>query len=257
MGASSPGRSSPTEVAAISVQWGDSDKLGDLLASKPSQFGKISQQGDTDSWSDAWDALQQSVRAPIKRARFNHRFELSLNVLDLLFKESDVRLKGTSASRFACGGQAVLLRREHADELSPAGSEISEVLLLLAGDGSKRRLDPLPVEREHSCIDSIGLGQFTHRARKIAHLARIDDDHRKTGRRTDSDCQTLVPSRCLEYNTLNRTVLNGGNPAGQRVFTVGELKYTKAAIGATYRDVHTVLRDVDTNKFHGVRGYFC
>src|SRR5690606_34986432 len=27
--------------------------------------------------------------------------------------------------------------------------------------------------------------------------------------------------------------------------------------GGAYRDVHTVLRDVDTNKFHGARGYFC
>ena len=78
--------------------------------------------------------------------------------------------------------QAVLLGRQHLDQLPASGEQ-----LLQGGDRVVRQRpglgsDPLGEAGEHLGIERIGLGQLPSGFGEVAHLAGIGDDDRQAGR---------------------------------------------------------------------------
>jgi hypothetical protein len=72
----------------------------------------------------------------------------------------------------------------------------------LVGDRSHRGPHALGEEREHVGVDAVGFRELAHRASEVAHLARVDHDHRQRGGDQGGDHEQLVATRGFEHDQL-------------------------------------------------------
>jgi hypothetical protein len=96
--------------------------------------------------------------------------------------------------------EAVPLRRQHLQELPPAREQRVELPLCLVRQRAHLRADALGEEREHAGVAPVGLRQLARRARELAHLARVRDDHRQPGRGERGDGRQLVAAGGLQHD---------------------------------------------------------
>jgi hypothetical protein len=85
--------------------------------------------------------------------------QIGVDVGESFFEPADVLLD-VLCHRSRGAIEAVLLSDEYLDELAPAGQESIELSQRLVGDLTHRRAHAFREERDHPCVDLIGLGQY-------------------------------------------------------------------------------------------------
>jgi hypothetical protein len=122
--------------------------------------------------------LEQVVLLSPDGTLADSRTQLAIELGQLLAQPADMQLD-TRPHRFIGTRQAVLLGRQHLDELAPSGTERAQSLRGLVGKLTRFRPHGLRKAGEHLRIEPLGLRQSPERLGKRADLARIDDLHRQ------------------------------------------------------------------------------
>jgi hypothetical protein len=110
--------------------------------------------------------------------------------------------------------QALALGVEHLEQLPAAGEQGLELLGGRIRQRSGGGPDARGEEREHLGIDAVGLGQPAERLREGAHLARIDDGDRESGRGERGRHRRLVAARGFEHHQGDGLGLTRGDERG-------------------------------------------
>jgi len=110
--ASAPHGASPSERAAIAIEWRDTDEGGDLLVRQCAQFRKTGQQGRGQYGAYPRHTLQEFVFAPPHGALANRLRQLRVGALELPF-EQDNMSPYALADRRGRAQEAILFGRQH------------------------------------------------------------------------------------------------------------------------------------------------
>jgi hypothetical protein len=72
------------------------------------------------------------------------------------------------------GSQAILLRGQHANQLTTPCEERLQELLLDIGEGPRLRVDGGGIQGKDACIEIVGLGELSDRFGEVADVAWVD-----------------------------------------------------------------------------------
>ena len=159
------------------------------------------------------------------------------------------------AQRFGCvldrgRHQSILFGGEHLLELPSASRQRAQGTGGGIGQRSELRSDRLGEARQHLRIDAIGFGQLASRTGEVAHLTRIDHDHRQvaTGQRCGDD--HFVATRRLKHNTLWS---ERAQPVDERTERSGRAVGLPLFGGRADCDIERVLTDINADPGRGFR----
>ena len=122
-----------TKLPAVSIEGRDSDQRGDFLTIKFSQFRQFCNERRGGDFSDSHSALEDFGFFFPLVIRFYEACDFLIDRRDFLRKMFDVLLQ-TPANDLRCGrADSVFLAGSQRDELSSAGHELVEFVLLFVG----------------------------------------------------------------------------------------------------------------------------
>jgi hypothetical protein len=132
-----PDRAATAQRAAIPIERRDADERGNLFVRQRPQFREICQQRGRQDRADAGHTPQEFILLPPDRTLPERLGQVGVGLVQGPFQPDDVGPQ-LFANHHAGAGHAVLLRREHLDELATARDQGRQLLRLGSGQGSGR-----------------------------------------------------------------------------------------------------------------------
>ena len=134
-GPSAPYATFSPELSTVPVERGHAHQGSDFLAVERSQLWQTGQQDTRQDISDTWDALEQVVLFPPDWGGDNQLGQVLIQTFEALFQKSDVDLDFLP-DPCADRGRAVVLSRDHLDDLASASCQIGQFSGLKGGQGT-------------------------------------------------------------------------------------------------------------------------
>lgn len=172
MSASAAGGAFAAHESGVAVDRRHADDSGDLLPVGVAEFRQFGDERAGGCGPDAGHRLENGGALLHCLVSLDDGGDLSIDVFELRRVEGDGLANQTTHCGIAGARQAVLLRRTHANDLTPAGDQRGQLHLVLAGQFTWPRRHNLSIARDEACVDSVGLGR----------LSRGTRDHRSAWR---------------------------------------------------------------------------
>ena len=130
--ASAPDTTAAAQFSTIAVKWCQSGQCGDLLAVEHAKFRQLREQSTREHLADAGHRTQQLVALAPQGSVANQLVELIVQTGKSLFQPPDVLIDAVVQNLWG-SGPAILLCRQHLDQLAPPGNQCFERLGLFVG----------------------------------------------------------------------------------------------------------------------------
>ncbi len=143
-------------LAAVTIEGGQTDEGGDLLAVEFSQFGHVRDEGGGGDAAQPWDGLNElSLLAPLL-VGLDEGLDRRFDAVDLPLQDLEHGLDAFLGGFGGCDFQSIGLHRSEVDELPSAADELLDFGLFfrsfLAGGG----LHLLGEQSQHAGVDAVG-----------------------------------------------------------------------------------------------------
>ena len=237
------------QFTAVMVVGCDTGKCGDLGSIYGTQFGDFGEELMGGHFTDSRYAAEDiAFCLPV----FIGVKEVGDGIFDddQLLVEQGNSLPNTLVRNFPlCGLLSVYFDGSEMKDLFSSCDEILQFLLAFGGFGSQPGSDDLSELGEVTGVNGIGLGPVAESFRKVSCLSRIDDGNGNIGIDEMTDERSLVASRGLDNEELQRREL---------LQVLDEFFITLQVIGEcplqrerTHMHVELVLGDIDPNEHGG------
>ena len=168
--------------------------------------------------------------------------EVVVEVLEFVRKPVDVTLDEPAHTRHG-PRQAVLLRREHLDELPTTHNQVGEFARVRVRARAHGRSDGLTELCQDRSVDGVGLGKSPRGLGEVPHLPRVDHCGRHLGRRQRRRRWNLETTGRLKYDQAR---LQSRQPF-DKVRDAGGI-VADGPLMLACSDLQQVLGDVDANE---------
>ena len=106
--------------------------------------------------------------------------------------------------------------------MPPSSQQFAELARFIIAQRARRRIGSDDKAGDHRGVDLVGLGPLAQRPGKLAHLRRIDDHHRQTGRRQRGHRQPLISAARLKRHRLRAKPLQPANKFGNAGLVIAQ-----------------------------------
>jgi len=242
--ASTPDHPLTTHLATIPGEGSHTDQGGDLSMREATELRELGDQGAREIGTDPGDALQEITLGGPEGTVADHGVKILIHIVKLTFEPTDV-LPDPFLDGLESKAKAVLLGRDHVDDLAPAGYDRFQGTGFVAGQLPHGRPHTGSEQSQSTSIDGIRLGELARALGEVPCLPRIGDDHRDHGCGEGRCRGELETPGGLEDDQARIERLDVSYQLGNPDLTVGEAPDVLAGVPG---DVEPILANIDAHE---------